>query len=556
MTCREIPAGKLGNAKTIEDAYRALGILRPKAGTGEQPPRLVLPEGYDAKEFNYLVGTDSQTFNVAPLYANNSEQLNCLLKSLGYNAERARQIDKDANATKDQKEYDDYLANLTPQEALTYNLYRTLEVVDYFRKDAVKGKADSGGNTDGNPDQISTKELDAWAWAVSKQNNEAFFKQGGDVVSRLHALAGLATYLATPDEPQKTPAPVPPVASGGPRVVSSSVPADAGTDAGAPKEPAGEGGGTPNPTPTDGGGVNWLTLLVGAGIGAGLVGLYRALVGRGDSSEPKHPDAKTAVRQQQLDDDGIPSRREKQPRVVNDTTEQKPAQKGDGPRVVKDTTGPAQGGGTKPAAGGATLAQPDDIATALKDIDDSKSPAGGSRLGGTPPAGDVTPENVIISGPNAEAVSGADPHVIRAQIVLTYRHFLSQTAREALLGGKELPAGGDLVNSAFTERVNVMVDAVMTEYHDMLKNKPTELAEIWKTQLEDRGYITRRGAPQRLLMSACGDFISADAARAQSPFAGGAGAEIRAEAEKRAGETDFFEKGMREILKDPVRLGR
>jgi hypothetical protein len=57
-------------------------------------------------------------------------------------------------------------------------------------------------------------------------------------------------------------------------------------------------------------------------------------------------------------------------------------------------------------------------------------------------------------------------------------------------------------------------------------------------------------------MSACGEFIAADAARAQSPFAGGAGAQIRTEAERRAGETDFFEKGMKEILKDPVRLGR
>jgi hypothetical protein len=165
----------------------------------------------------------------------------------------------------------------------------------------------------------------------------------------------------------------------------------------------------------------------------------------------------------------------------------------------------------------------------------------------------VTSDNVIISGPNAEPVSGVDAHVIRAQIVLTYRHFLSQTAREALLAGKELPSGTDLVNSAFAERVTEMVDAVMREYHKMT---PEALSDMWRTQREDRNYIVRRGAPQRLVMSACGDFITADAARSQSPFAGGTGAEIRTEAERRSGETDFFEKGMREILKDPVRLGR
>lgn len=292
----------------------------------------------------------------------------------------------------------------------------------------------------------------------------------------------------------------------------------------------------------------------GLGGGLGLVALLLGVRAIWRSRQrPLHPEAKNAIAQQQTEDKPAAPKAEKGPPAIKGGSGPKPARNDEGPKVVKDTTGPVQGG-SKPPAKVQTVAVADDIAEALMEIDSNKSPAGGTKMPSTPPlTGGVTPENVIISGPNAEPVSGMDPHVIRAQIVLTFRHFLSQTAREALLSGKALPAEADLVNSAFTERVNEMVDAVMREYHKMGQDA---LSEMWQAQREDRGYITRRGAPQRLILSACGEFIEADAVRAQSPFAGGAGAGIRAEAERRAGETDFFEKGMREILKDPARLGR
>ncbi|HSA59191.1 MAG TPA: hypothetical protein VLJ37_05850 [bacterium] len=529
MSCPEISAGKLGNVKSLEDAYRALAILRPKNGAGEQPPRLVLPEGYDAKEFNYLVGTDSQTFNIAPLYANGSEKLNCLLKALGYNADRARKIDEEAGATKDDQAYEQYMANLTPQDALTYNLYRTLDVVDYFRKDAVPGKEEAGGNTDGNPDQISTKELDTWAWAASKKDEKEFFKQGGDVVARLHALLGIAAYLdAHPTEPDAG------VSDSGPKVVLSTVPSNSAAAA-CPSAPASEKKEEPKNPPSPGG---ILSLVLGAAALASIV-TYAVMKNRGQKT-PLDP----------TPDAGGSKKPASKPRVVDDTTEApKTAAEKTAPRVVSDTTGEAKA----PAAGAKTVAVADDIASALSEIDRNVSPAGGARPSGAPLSGGVTPENVIIHGDKGEAVSGVDPAVIRSQIVLTYRHFLSQAAREALVSGKPLPADAELVHSAYTERLNEMVDAVTSAYHKM---GPDDLAEMWKMQREDRGYITRRGVPQRLLMSACGEFIDADAARAHSPFAGGMGAEIRTEAERRAGETDFFEKGMREFLKDPARLGR
>lgn len=199
MTCRDISPSLFSDARTLEDAYRALGVLRPSAdGRGEAAPRLVFPEGYTAEELPYLSGTDHTTFNVNPLFANGGEQLNCTLRALGYNADRARQIDTESNAITSDEEYDRYMANLTPQDAMTYNIFRTLEVVDFFRTDDPRGGGLTGGNTDGNPDLITTSELDAWAWEVSRHNEDEFYQQGGDVVARMHALVGLVTLLNSP----------------------------------------------------------------------------------------------------------------------------------------------------------------------------------------------------------------------------------------------------------------------------------------------------------------------------------------------------------------------
>jgi len=199
MTCRDISPSLFSDARTLEDAYRALGVLRPGTdGRGEAAPRLVFPEGYTAEEMPYLSGSDHTTFNVNPLFANGGEQLNCTLRALGYNADRARQIDTESNDITNDEEYDRYMANLTPQDAMTYNIYRTLEVVDFFRTDDPRGGGLTGGNTDGNPDLITTSELDAWAWEVSRHNEDEFYQQGGDVVARMHALVGLVTLLNSP----------------------------------------------------------------------------------------------------------------------------------------------------------------------------------------------------------------------------------------------------------------------------------------------------------------------------------------------------------------------
>ncbi|HSA59195.1 MAG TPA: hypothetical protein VLJ37_05870 [bacterium] len=270
----------------------------------------------------------------------------------------------------------------------------------------------------------------------------------------------------------------------------------------------------------------------GLGSSLGLVALIfgiRALW-RG-RSRPVPPEDKPAVIQRY----GLPQHPETKPRVVSDTTETKPAPEKPEPRVVKDT------------AGAKTVVVADDIADALKEIDGSKSPADGVRPSGPPVSGDVTEENVIITGDHAAPVSGVDAHVIRSQILLTYRHMMSQAAREALLNGQPLPTDDkELVNSEFMKELTQMVDRVTADYYS---SDPKSLEDMWRTQLDDRGYIVRRGVPQRLLLSSCGRFMEEDAAKAQSPFAGGRGATIRVEAERRAGETDFFEKGMREWMR-------
>ncbi len=226
-----------------------------------------------------------------------------------------------------------------------------------------------------------------------------------------------------------------------------------------------------------------------------------------------------------------------------DTAERRRPAGESGPRVAADTTRPAaEEAAPRPAA--------DDIADALAEVDRAASPASAGRPGGTLFMGGVTPENVVINGPSAEPVSGIDPDVIRAQIALTYRNFLSQAARDALLAGRSLPPDTDLIHSVFAEKVDEMVDKVMSDYHRMNQDA---LAEMWRTQREDRGYIARRGVPQRVLMSVCGEFIAVDAARAQSPFAGGSGADIRSEGERRSGETDFMTRGLREAMRHLVR---
>ena len=99
--------------------------------------------------------------------------------------------------------------------------------------------------------------------------------------------------------------------------------------------------------------------------------------------------------------------------------------------------------------------------------------------------------------------------------------------------------------------INEITDLILNEYFQ--KNGSAEgketISDHWRIQLEKCGYIVRRGVPQRLLIDVATDYIKEDAPKVNSPFGGGDGAEMIAEAERHAGENDFFERGMRELMK-------
>jgi hypothetical protein len=191
----------------------------------------------------------------------------------------------------------------------------------------------------------------------------------------------------------------------------------------------------------------------------------------------------------------------------------------------------------------------DEMDDVLADLDNARSnqtpgASGSPSLPGGAAA--VTADNVIIEGPSAAPVNGVDATVIRTQVVLHFRRFLSQTAREALSDGRPLPAGTELVNSRFEREVSEITDRIVAAYYE--RTRAGTLSDLWEAQ-RDRGYLVRRGVPERLLLEVANLYIEEHASVASSPFSGGEGAAIRIEAEREAGEARFLRDGMREVMR-------
>ncbi|HSA59936.1 MAG TPA: hypothetical protein VLJ37_09665 [bacterium] len=557
--CRDVPAGLERNWQNLNEMYVAVGVRRAgDAGTALAPPSTYA----DSQTLSYMVGpSGAPRRSIDISIFNDVDARACFFRWAGYDetAINARVTAIRSEHADDQAAADAAVATyLATLPALQQQIYRVVGMISIFRLDYRReGGANVGGGNRANPDSpeaadpniITDYEIQQYAAEALEggDENPEYVATGGRILSGIHAMIGLMHYVTTP-------AP----AEDGPRVVATE-PVDAG--------PAVVPTVNPNPASSR----SWVSehlteLIVGGLTAVGLGSLATYLVMRNRGASTAEPRPNTSVTVNTSVDRAGETRTERastpppssgnSPRVVADTTGKPPASGGDtGPRVVADTTGAPSGGGT-PSRGTPTVAVPDDIASALAGIDGNASPAGGARPSGTPSIDGVTPENVIISGTTAEPVAGVTPAVVRAQIVLHYRHFLSQAAREALAAGRPLPADGELVASAFSREVNELTDRVIAEYHRMSTADADALRDMWTSQRDDGRPIVRRGVPQRLLMSVVGDYITAEAARAGSPFEGGFGTEVRREAERRSGETDYFERGMREVLRDPVRLGR
>jgi hypothetical protein len=168
----------------------------------------------------------------------------------------------------------------------------------------------------------------------------------------------------------------------------------------------------------------------------------------------------------------------------------------------------------------------------------------------------ITADNVIISGEHAAPVTELNFEVLRLQVALTYRHFLSQAAREALEAGRSLtgnfssiiPTGADLIDNGFTGPVDKIVTKVVAKYEALRTSG--ELNDYWGPERERRSFV-RGGAPQRVILEVGSAYITEEAAHSGSPFEGGVGDRVRSEAERRAGDTEFFERSMREMMRHP-----
>lgn len=232
MTCREIPAGVRQSARSLEELYTGLGVMvqpNPDGGAAAPlaPPRTFVPDGQTTSAFPYLTSGDGRAFNLAPLFANDRQALQCLLTSANYDEARARQIDTEASAITDDAAYQTFLSSLSVQDARTYSIFRTLRIIEYFR---------GAGNRDRNADVISADEIENWAWEYTRRDQAAYAQFGGDAIARMHSLLGIAQFLQT--EPPAAPEvavvvePVVPVVQDQP--VVRTAPAPEGHSASAP----------------------------------------------------------------------------------------------------------------------------------------------------------------------------------------------------------------------------------------------------------------------------------------------------------------------------------
>lgn len=195
MTCRTVDQGVLDSAKSLEDVYSQLGVLRnPNDLSVLAPPAVILPDGIAQATFPYLEGAEGRDFNLSALFGNNKEGLNCVLSSLHYDEKRAAEIDAEVRIIEQEGgSVDDYLAGLGVGDRRSYSTYTTLALLDYFRGTAADG---TSGNSDGKQDVLSLNELSTWAWEACGKTTPADQQAvAATAIARFHALLGLAGFL-------------------------------------------------------------------------------------------------------------------------------------------------------------------------------------------------------------------------------------------------------------------------------------------------------------------------------------------------------------------------
>ncbi|HEX5038161.1 MAG TPA: hypothetical protein VFX30_13475 [bacterium] len=535
--CRDVPAGLDRNWQNISEMYVALGVRRAgDAGTALAPPSTYA----ESQTLTYMVGpSGAPRRSIDISLFNDADARACFFRWAGYDetsinarVTALRNEHPDDQAAADQA-VATYLATLP---ALQQQIYRVVGMISIFQQDYRReGGRNVGGGNRANPDSpeaanpniITDYEIQQYAAEALEggDENPEYVATGGRILNGIHAIMGLMHYVTTP-----APVAPPPVDAGtGPRVVAVT-PADAGTNA--PAVNNNNQGGSDWHLPS------WLAPVLG-GLGLGTVATY--LIMRSRRGTPPTGG-------------NTPPNRNNPPRTDNNP----PRQDGEGTRADRRSSNPPPPPAARVAAANPNPNPPpaaddiflDDIDQALAEAKGSQSP-GVARVAGGSPAALVSPENVIIKGATAEPVSGVTEDVIRSQIVLQYREFLSQGAREALQDNGTLPTGNELVNSDFAREVQEITDLVVADYHKRMTTDEGRraLADLWENQRSERGYIVRRGVPSNMLREVAGRYIAEHSSNSGSPFAGGVGAQLRTDAERHAGETEFFERSMPRVLR-------
>lgn len=412
-----------------------------------------------------------------------------------------------------------------PTAPLAQNAKDILELVDYFKGD--------GNFKDEDANVITGNEIDAYvrAYVASEQangnKNITFDSYKPVVVGNLRALVESVTYISNPPDlkPAQTDATPPPANSATPPPATSSSALPVATsvtpvNSATPATSNSTKTDTPPPTnPSEG--TSWGQLLiggaatiVGAGVLYGLVRLVKYGIDRirGGASE-------TGAKPE-------PAKSEKAPKV--EKTEPKPEKTEPKAEPKKKETPKA----------------PED-ADFLDDIDNALEEAKGQQ---TPP-----PQDVILEGPGAKPADTIDARIVRFQIALQHTEFLSLGARQTWEKTGKLPDDPkDWFDSRFENSVRGIAELIEEKYKEMAGSTEgrAELADLWKDQRAEIGYIVSQGAPEALVVEVSNKYIKEFSAFELSPFAkNGLGARMIEDAEKNKDNVDFRKDGLREMMR-------
>jgi len=208
--CREAPADLQRNWQNISEMYVALGIRR----SGETGPGLAPPSTYaDAQSLSYMTGPSGgprRTIDIS--IWNDAEARSCFYRWAGYDDNAVN-----ANITRIRSEHPDNQAEadeavqtyLNTLPALHRQIYNAAGMLNIFQQDyRLENGRNVGGGNRARPDSgesaaanlITDYEIQQYAAEALEDGdqNPAYEATGGRILSGIHAIIGMMTYLTTP----------------------------------------------------------------------------------------------------------------------------------------------------------------------------------------------------------------------------------------------------------------------------------------------------------------------------------------------------------------------